>query len=68
MKKLYVTPKIDIVRLSSEANLLAAVSGESGIGKDQTDFGGGCAKENDGWVFEDYSNSEPSHDVLSDKF
>lgn len=68
MKKLYVTPKIDIVRLSAEASLLAAVSGETGINQGQNDFGGSCAKENDGWVFEDYSDSEPSHDVLSDKF
>ena len=68
MKKLYVAPKIDIVRLSSEANLLAAVSGRNGLNKDQNDFGGTGAKENDGWVFEDYSDSEPSHDVLSDKF
>lgn len=68
MKKLYVAPKIDIVRLSSEANLLTAVSGKDGINQGQNDLGGSCAKENDGWVFEDYSDSEPSHDVLSDKF
>lgn len=58
MKKIYMIPSISVVSHGVQA--VCRLNGGSGLQKDQNDYGGTCAKENDfsSWDFDEEDNSE----------
>lgn len=69
MKKIYMTPKTEIAIHTLTASILAGSPNQPGIGSDQNDNGGGLAKENHGWWFEEEESlDEAKHFSAWDSF